>query len=220
MAAQPIDHKQLLFNIAEYLQELKAVPGLVEEEAAESLDVATQCITSVFGLDITDVDEQKRYSFKPKPLPSIVGLGLAAHLKNEVCFHLSAINPQPTFMSKITQQLNLINLQTAKTSADPDLENKFQQYIQLATQKGYFNGVNPGTHGMKSLCVFNNTEYEQRYIKARVKFLESQTVKPKEPQFTPEERTKLAEQHKLEGTFFHIYLLICQETNIWPLKII
>jgi len=164
MAAQSIDHKLILFNIAEYLQELKATPGLVEEEAAESLDVATQCISSVFGLDITDVEHQKRYSFKPKSFAEIIAQGLAASQKTETTQKASGL--------------------------DHDLEAKFQQYIQLAAQKGYFNGVNPGT-----------PEYEQRYAKAKAKFVESQ-AKPKQPepvQFTQEEKLKYAEQHKVEG---------------------
>lgn len=159
-----VDHKLILFNIAEYLQDLKATPGLVEEEAAESLDVATQCISSVFGLDITDVEHQKRYSFKPKSFAELIVQGLAASQKKEV-----------------TQQTS---------GVDHDLETKFQQYIQLAAQKGYFNGVNPGT-----------PEYEQRYAKAKAKFMESQKPKQAEPvaQFTQEEKLKYAEQHKVEG---------------------
>lgn len=96
---------------------------------------------------------------------------------------------------------------------DPnDFEFKFSQYIQSIKKKGYFNGVEPGS-----------AEYEQRYNKARQKFLgtlsstttftssnppqqqaqqtqqQSQPQIPNTPQLTEEQKLEEAEKRKLEG---------------------
>ncbi|KAJ3342357.1 hypothetical protein HDU93_002473 [Gonapodya sp. JEL0774] len=61
--------KRLLFAIMEFLQDCKETVDA--DEKKESIDIALQCISDSFSLDLTDVAQQTLYSIKPLNLLSI-----------------------------------------------------------------------------------------------------------------------------------------------------
>ena len=67
---------QVIFAFLEYLQDLKKDSKL-SEDAIESVEVATQCLSSAFEVDLNDEDARKKYSIKPHSLSTVIGLGLA-----------------------------------------------------------------------------------------------------------------------------------------------
>lgn len=76
---QDAQRSQLIFNFLDYLQDLKA-QGL-DEDAKESVDVASQCLGSAFGVDLNDDSQRKQLSIKPQTVPTVFGLGLAGKAK-------------------------------------------------------------------------------------------------------------------------------------------
>lgn len=74
------DSEQIVFNFLEYLQDLKN-EGKLSEDNAESADVATQCLSSAFNLDLNDAAQKKKYSIKPQTLPTVFGLGFTGKEK-------------------------------------------------------------------------------------------------------------------------------------------
>lgn len=84
--------QQIIFNFIEYLQEVKA-SGNFNEESAESIEVACQCLNSAFGVDINDESQRQKYSIKPQTLPVVFGVGLASKEK------ISEVLEQLVFLS-------------------------------------------------------------------------------------------------------------------------
>jgi hypothetical protein len=72
--------RQIIFNFLEYLQELKKT---FTEEEQESVDVAFQCLSSTFKLDVNNETQKRELSFSPQTLPSIVNFGLSGKKKLE-----------------------------------------------------------------------------------------------------------------------------------------
>ena len=70
------DEKQTQFAILRYLQDFKSTPG-VSPDTCESIDVASQCLSSAFGLDTANSEQAQQLTL-PDSLPSIVQAGLAA----------------------------------------------------------------------------------------------------------------------------------------------
>jgi small glutamine-rich tetratricopeptide repeat-containing protein alpha len=180
----PLSRAQVIFNFIEYLQDIKNEAKL-DEDANESVDVATQCLSTAFGVDINNEEQKKKYSIKPQSFETVYGLGLQRKQKFEAAL----------------EQLQKKSGTEDNNNKD-SLESKFSQYLQAVSKKGFFNGVNPGT-----------PEYEQRFAKARQKFMEkystpstanTSAVPVQEPQenldgLTTDQKIELAEKHKLEG---------------------
>lgn len=169
---------QVLYCFLEYLQDLKKE---LDEDTAESVDVACQCINSAFGIDLQNEEQKQKYSIKPQTVPIVFGTGLAG--KEKITFALEELHKQ-------------------KKTIEDDLESKFMQYVQSIRKKGFFNGVTPGSN-----------EYEQRYARARQKFISSlkpqESPKEEQPVIEPvkvtvpppltKEQIDLAEKYKMEG---------------------
>eukprot|EP01101_Sappina_pedata_P008279 TRINITY_DN4548_c0_g1_i1.p1 TRINITY_DN4548_c0_g1~~TRINITY_DN4548_c0_g1_i1.p1 ORF type:complete len:362 (-),score=162.85 TRINITY_DN4548_c0_g1_i1:143-1228(-) len=64
---QSDNEKKLVFSILEYLQSLANKEG----HDSESLEVASQCISSEFGLDVNSTDDKSKYSVAPLTLLEI-----------------------------------------------------------------------------------------------------------------------------------------------------
>ena len=62
--------RALAFAIAEFLQS-SVKDNTVQGDDAESLNVATQCISEAFGIDLDDAAQQKALSIQPASLLSI-----------------------------------------------------------------------------------------------------------------------------------------------------
>jgi small glutamine-rich tetratricopeptide repeat-containing protein alpha len=69
------DAGHLVFAILKFLDDQQRSPDLTPD-AIESLEVATQCLESAYGLSIRDVDAEQRFPM-PAPLPMIFAAGLA-----------------------------------------------------------------------------------------------------------------------------------------------
>lgn len=167
--------QKLLFNILEYLQDLKTA----NSDIAESLEVAIQCISDSFGFDTTNNTHKQLYSIKPLSLLSVFGLGLARKEQIE---------------SVITQQYKASDspAHTSGLAAQaPDFEARFNVYRELLQTKGYFDGIPEGS-----------PEYLDRLAKAKAKFLEK--YQPEQASNTTEilsneDKVKIAEGYKVQG---------------------
>ncbi|PRP79978.1 glycoside hydrolase family 55 protein [Planoprotostelium fungivorum] len=151
--------EQVLYNVLDYLQFLKS-SGL-NEDSVESLDVATQCLSSAFSIDLSDAAARARLSLGPSQnFPSLLAFGASS--KEKLAEALEALKKKQT------------ELQT-KIGDSSDIETKFTHYLQAIKTKGFFSGVTPGT-----------PEYETRFLRAREKFIEKQFSKtPSNPAAAP-----------------------------------
>jgi small glutamine-rich tetratricopeptide repeat-containing protein alpha len=68
--------QQVVFAFLEYLQDLLK-DNKIEEDNVEGVEVALQCLSATFGVDINNEEMKKKYSIKPHSLPTVLGLGLA-----------------------------------------------------------------------------------------------------------------------------------------------
>lgn len=72
-------HKRLVYSILQYLSGLTAQSGAAGVVPAgldtEGLEVAMQCISSSFGVDVTNPEHQSQYGV-PFQLPDIYNFGL------------------------------------------------------------------------------------------------------------------------------------------------
>eukprot|EP01116_Phalansterium_solitarium_P001066 TRINITY_DN10864_c0_g2_i2.p1 TRINITY_DN10864_c0_g2~~TRINITY_DN10864_c0_g2_i2.p1 ORF type:complete len:419 (+),score=142.49 TRINITY_DN10864_c0_g2_i2:74-1330(+) len=177
-----VSQSQLIFLLLEYLEDAKRA---LDEDQRESLEVATQCISSTYNVNLNNEDQTKKFSIKPQSLPAVVGLGLAGK-------------------ERLAAALEQLHKKQQDASSDSDIESKFAAYMQAIKKKGFFAGVAPGS-----------TDYELRFTRAREKFIEkyrtggldSAPSKPAEAAATkasdaslsPQQRKELAEKHKLEG---------------------
>jgi tetratricopeptide (TPR) repeat protein len=174
--------KKLVFNFLEYLQDVKNT----NPDTAESLEVAIQCISDSFGLDVNNNDQQTRFSIKPLTLLSVFGLGLARKEQIEAA---------------LAQQLNAAKQQQASAAKPPEpapstapdtesLEQKFASYCEILKNKGYFGGAAEGS-----------PDYQDRLNKARTKFYEKygKPAATEDQGLTPEQRVKMAEEYKTQG---------------------
>jgi len=141
----PISRSQILFILLEYLQETKK-EGNLDEDALESIDVASQCLSSAFKLDISSEEQKKLYSLKPQNLEQILSLGLSGK-------------------QRIAEALELLRQKQLENPSCDDVEQKFAQYVQVLKQKGFFDGLSIGS-----------PEYEQRFMRARQKFMEKYQI--------------------------------------------
>ncbi len=74
---------QVIFNFLEYLQAIKH-EGKLDEDANESLDVSSQCLSSAFGVDLNNEEHKKKYSLNPaQSFETVYGLGLERKQKFE-----------------------------------------------------------------------------------------------------------------------------------------
>jgi len=184
LQAKDLDSSQIIWNVMEYLQELKK-EGKINEDNAESIDVAIQCLSSTFNVSLEDEDQKKKYSIKPQTLPTVLGLGLAGK---------DRIQKEIEKLHKLQQQI-----------PGSDVDAKFARFIHSIKKTGFFNGATPGS-----------AEYEQRFFKARQKFMEKEKAKDSKPAETkpsvetppiqsqtpilsPEEKLNQAEKHKMDG---------------------
>jgi hypothetical protein len=67
--------KRIVFNFLDFLQEIKN-QNAFDEDSIESIEVATQCLSSAFKIDLSDKTQQQQYSIKPHSFQSIFELGL------------------------------------------------------------------------------------------------------------------------------------------------
>lgn len=66
---------QIIFCFLEYLQDLKKEENL-KEDTIESLEVAIQCLSSAFEIDIQNQETIQKYSLKPYSISQLLSLGL------------------------------------------------------------------------------------------------------------------------------------------------
>eukprot|EP00002_Diphylleia_rotans_P026705 TRINITY_DN533_c0_g2_i7.p1 TRINITY_DN533_c0_g2~~TRINITY_DN533_c0_g2_i7.p1 ORF type:complete len:134 (-),score=32.64 TRINITY_DN533_c0_g2_i7:86-487(-) len=72
MAEQTEINKRLQYSILEYIK--SQVAGS-DEDTAESLNVALDCLSSCFGLSLQDTQQAQLYSVKPATLEAIFSVG-------------------------------------------------------------------------------------------------------------------------------------------------
>lgn len=112
-------NNHLIYNVIEYLHQYKKDAKL-DEESAEGLDVACQCLSTAFKVDVNN-EANKKYSISPQTLPNVVQMGL-----------------------------NVQTLEQLKKGSFENLdsmEQKFTQYLSAAAKRGFFKGVAPGSTG-------------------------------------------------------------------------
>eukprot|EP00761_Pharyngomonas_kirbyi_P012124 gb/GECH01012151.1/.p1 GENE.gb/GECH01012151.1/~~gb/GECH01012151.1/.p1 ORF type:complete len:458 (+),score=158.58 gb/GECH01012151.1/:1-1374(+) len=124
---------------------------LKEHGNQEELEVVSQCLSEGFGVNIDNNDDKNKY---------------------EVPFDLKDI-----FKAGLEQLYN----QDPEAKRKQEMEQKFNEFLDLLKQKGYFDGTEEGT-----------PEYQSKYEKAREKFM-SRTPSSEEAQ------KKEAEQLKNKG---------------------
>jgi len=118
------EQQRVVYSFLEYIQQTKMEADL-NEEALESVEVACQCLSNAFGVNLEN-QEQKKFSVFPHNLPSILNLGLNGSQKIE----------------QAVEQLHKKQLQ----GNDPSyIEYKFFQYLQALKKRGAFNAVAPGS---------------------------------------------------------------------------
>ena len=66
-----MSNKALLFSILQYLNSLKET-GTYDEESLESLDLATECLSGLESLDITDEQVSFLCKFHPPQLSTLI----------------------------------------------------------------------------------------------------------------------------------------------------
>eukprot|EP01088_Endostelium_zonatum_P003108 TRINITY_DN1415_c0_g1_i1.p1 TRINITY_DN1415_c0_g1~~TRINITY_DN1415_c0_g1_i1.p1 ORF type:complete len:431 (-),score=144.01 TRINITY_DN1415_c0_g1_i1:7-1299(-) len=110
--------KRLGYAIVEYFQKLIREEGATNE-AYESLEVATQCISSALGVDVSNEQEKKQFSVAPLDLLSVFQAGCK---------------------STITQEYDntLITL-------PPEHRAKFDSYLKTLESKHYFETAPKGS---------------------------------------------------------------------------
>ncbi|KAI9294611.1 receptor-like kinase binding protein [Neoconidiobolus thromboides FSU 785] len=74
--------KQLVFSFIEFLNTC-VEDGTIKSEDAESLEVATQCIGEVFGVDVNDAKQKEELSIKPTTLLQIFNVFVKTQKKSQ-----------------------------------------------------------------------------------------------------------------------------------------
>jgi len=188
LSTKVADRSQVIFNMMEYLQDIRK-ENAIGEDNLESLDVAIQCLSTAFNLDITNAELTKKYSIKPQTLPHIIGVGLSGKEK----------------ISSLVEQLK-------KQKMDPnDLEVKYSQYVQSIRKKGFFGDFKPGSSEYeermqrarrKFLEKFGTPEHPSQAQTKNDMPKQTTTDAMQVDSMSKEEKIKLAEQHKVDGNNF------------------
>jgi len=128
MASIPDTEGHLRFSILKYITD--AMESCTDEDQKESLQVASQCLTEGFGIDIEDEEQQRKYAV-PLPLPQLFQVGLVAVARNQ----READSAQST-------------MQAANNAGESDpLEGnaKYKQFIATLDKKGFFKNLTKGS---------------------------------------------------------------------------
>ncbi|KAJ2159780.1 Small glutamine-rich tetratricopeptide repeat-containing protein 2 [Coemansia sp. RSA 552] len=80
MASEDDTRKRLAMGIVEYLDKAVA-EDLVTSDGAESLEIAKQCISDAFGLDLDNAAQAKELSLKPHSLDKVFDVYMATQAK-------------------------------------------------------------------------------------------------------------------------------------------
>jgi small glutamine-rich tetratricopeptide repeat-containing protein alpha len=163
----------VVFAIVEYLHFLGQQEGI----EAESLEVASQCLSSEFGLDINDSEQQKLYSIKPSTLDTVFAAGISSSSSNK---DTKTTTTTTTTTSSETKK-DVFDL------GDANLNAKFIKFIDYLKSKNAFSSAKEGT-----------PEYLALVEKAKVKFLEQQQKEQQKPVIDIEK----AESFKTQGNQF------------------
>eukprot|EP01102_Stenamoeba_stenopodia_P014599 TRINITY_DN4871_c0_g1_i1.p1 TRINITY_DN4871_c0_g1~~TRINITY_DN4871_c0_g1_i1.p1 ORF type:complete len:457 (+),score=123.42 TRINITY_DN4871_c0_g1_i1:36-1373(+) len=171
-------YKQLVFSILEFLQDVSNGPLKIEGLDTESLEVATQCLSSTFDVDLNNEDH-KKYSIRPLTLPGVFALGLAGkeQLSNALAQQLSGLTTASPASSPSVAPAN----PPVSAPMDPLLEAEFNSFVAKLHEKNYFGNSQPGT-----------PEYQARLEKAKAGFLSK-------AQQSKQDVTEQAEKLKNEG---------------------
>jgi len=165
--ADSLIEKKLVFSILQYLTEVnsKAPEGV----DVESLEVAIQCLSQAFSLDVNDEEHKKQHAIG-SPLDQVFRYGLV----------LDASEDTP-ISGLLKKALNTAEKNPIKSREEQIFEEKFEQYLKSLTEKGFFTGTEPGTQ-----------QYNDRVEKARSRLKE-------EEEKAKQRRVELAEEKKAEG---------------------
>eukprot|EP00164_Ancoracysta_twista_P006779 GFYU01009509.1.p1 GENE.GFYU01009509.1~~GFYU01009509.1.p1 ORF type:complete len:401 (-),score=113.08 GFYU01009509.1:48-1250(-) len=167
------DNKRLVHAVLTWLKE--SSPG------DESIEVAMQCISDTYGVDLEDKAQTSQYGIAPLKLPVVFDAGLK--VISDAVAKERAKQQQATTAAASTDASD--NVDVAKS----DPETMFENFLKQVTDAGFFKGVEVGTE-----------EYNKRFERAREKFTAKFDVTPKaSPPMSFKQKAELAGKHKLEG---------------------
>eukprot|EP00002_Diphylleia_rotans_P026698 TRINITY_DN533_c0_g1_i2.p1 TRINITY_DN533_c0_g1~~TRINITY_DN533_c0_g1_i2.p1 ORF type:complete len:367 (+),score=99.26 TRINITY_DN533_c0_g1_i2:67-1167(+) len=168
MAEQTEINKRLQYSILEYIK--SQVAGS-DEDTAESLNVALDCLSSCFGLSLQDTQQAQLYSVKPATLEAIFSVGhrqVVSAIQSAKAAHVSQKTSEAAPFEK------------------PKLSAEDQVLEQHLKSKGIFKSVEEGSK-----------EYYEILEKAKAK-LQGRTATPQAEE-SLEAKTKRAEDLKARG---------------------
>jgi len=162
--------KKLVFSILQYLSSVSESKR--DDIDTESLEVAIQCLSTAFALDVNDEGQKEELSTETS-LKEIFKYGLVLD------------------KSENTPIGNMLKQVIKNTESNPIVsreeqifEEKFQKYLSALTEKGFFTGTEPGS-----------AAYNERVEKARARLKDEE----KKAQV---QREAQAEEKKAEGNAF------------------
>ena len=113
MSNSDVKSKILQYQILQYISSLKEA----EPDNAENYDVAMQCLSNSFGVNLADVNDFQQYAYYPATLPDIVEAG--------------------------AQQLGLNSYRNTVETMNKN--PKFATFVDTVAKRGYFDGTDAGS---------------------------------------------------------------------------
>jgi small glutamine-rich tetratricopeptide repeat-containing protein alpha len=154
----PVSERHVSYVLCEWLQEAIAQSG--DAELSETLAVGLDVLQSAFDTDVADPQQRAQWSLQGRgtTLASVLGVGLSGREKIEnAVSQLQQAQKGPA--------APVASSAPAASSSAPaainDTEEKFADYLRVIAGRGFFGEAKPGSE-----------VYEERYSRARSKFLE------------------------------------------------
>ncbi|KAI9030430.1 hypothetical protein DFJ74DRAFT_656613 [Hyaloraphidium curvatum] len=157
--------KRLAYAVLEFLGSTKE--SLHDEEKQESVDVAMQCISDVFGVDLADQSQQVLYSIKPLNLLSIFNVYLNTAAKKQTPA-APAPQPGPAAAKGAVTDADRKKAEEKKTAGNQRMgEKKYEEAIELYTEAIDLDPENAVYYANRAAAYSQSSQHEKAVDDAR-----------------------------------------------------